>query len=247
MSYQIVQDDLHIHGGVVEQVVCNGDVVMHGGAVNTMTVQGDCIQHGGIINRQVQQKEPRVVYRDRVVYKDKIIYVDGSDVRALKRDNARLRKELDEKGLSDDVLVMRIESLESQLKREREAHRNEVEELKWRLDAITDIAIGRNKRIYDDETNGHYIGVTDDSLDVLFTLINCYAISNNGDLSEEFGITKDNLKYIAKVLRLAKSQEERREARERLKRHGMDLIERRGGDHTNGKKKTKRKTDGHKK
>ena len=27
MNCQIVQDDLHIHGGVVEQVVCQGDVI----------------------------------------------------------------------------------------------------------------------------------------------------------------------------------------------------------------------------
>ena len=87
MNYQIVHEDLHIHGGVVEQVVCQGDVIMHGGCVNTMTVQGDCIQHGGIINRRVQQSgsnatyqqtEPkvRVIYKDRVEYRDRGVYRD---------------------------------------------------------------------------------------------------------------------------------------------------------------------------
>ena len=132
-----------------------------------------------------------------------------------------------------DQLTRDVDRLERQIAREREAHRKEVEELTWRLDAITDIANGRNRKLYEDETNGHYIGVTDDSLDVLFSLINENPIANDADLVEEYSIPMNTLKYIAKVLRLAKSTEQRREARERLKRHGMDLIERRGGDQGN--------------
>lgn len=256
MNCQIVQDDLHIHGGVVEQVVCQGDVIMHGGCVNTMTVQGDCIQHGGIINRRVQQTgsnatyqqtESKVVYKDRVIYKDRVVYRDrptSNDTGTAARNEkdvetiARLRSWV-------ESLERDVDRLKGELDNERESHRQEVDELKWRLDAVTEIANGRNERLYEDETKGHYIGVTDESLDVLFSLINDYPISYDCDLSEEYGISVQTLKYIAKVLRLAKSPEERREARERLKRHGMDLIERRGGDQTKGKKKkTRRKTDG---
>jgi hypothetical protein len=132
-----------------------------------------------------------------------------------------------------DLLNRDVDRLERQLAQEREAHSKDVDELTWRLDAVSEIANGRNRKLYEDETNGHYIGVTDDSLDVFFTLINEYPIANDNDIVEEYGISMNTLKYIAKVLRLSKSSEKRREARDRLKRHGMDLIERRGGDQGN--------------
>lgn len=254
-------DDLHIHGGVVQQVTCMGDVYMHGGVVNTMEVQGDCKQTGGVINRRIQQSvaqtiyhqpEPKVIYRDRVVYKDRVVYRNNTvyrdnpgqatEIFNLKRENEKLRqaiKERDEQQPSDDILISKICRLEGQLDKEREAHKKEIDELEWRLKAVTDIANGRNERLYEDETNGHYIGVTDDSLDVLFTLINEYPIGIDGDIAEDLGISPHMVKTIAKVLRLAKSPEARREAKERLKRHGIEMTERRGGDHGNQFKKSK--------
>lgn len=245
-------DDLHIHGGVVQQVTCLGDVYMHGGVVNTMEVQGDCKQSGGVINRRIQQSvaqtnyqqpEPKVVYRDRVVYNDRVEHKYGkiffnspnlyTENASLKRENEKLRKALkerDEQQPSDDILISKIRRLKDQLDKEREAHKKEIEELEWRLKAVTDIANGRNERLYEDETNGHYIGVTDNSIDVLFTLINEYPIHNDVDTAEELGMSVSTVRYIAKALRLAKSPEARREAKERLKRHGIEMIERRGGD-----------------
>lgn len=252
-------DDLHIHGGVVQQVTCLGDVYMHGGVVNTMEVQGDCKQTGGVINRRIQQSvaqatyqqpEPKVVYRDRVVYKDRVvhkkIFYNNPSLSAendnLKRENEKLRqalKERDEQQPSDDILISKISRLKDQLDKEREAHKKEIEELEWRLKAVTDIANGRNERLYEDESQRRPIAVTDDSLDVLFTLINEYPIANDRDMTEEMGISITTLRYIAKVLRLVKSPEARREAKERLKRHGIDMIERRGGDQTKDKRQKK--------
>lgn len=252
-------DDLHIHGGVVQQVTCLGDVYMHSGVVNTMEVQGDCKQTGGVINRRnqqstaqtiYQQPEPKVVYRDRVVYKDRVvhkkIFYNSPSLTAendnLKRENEKLRqalKERDEQQPSDDILISKIRQLKDQLDKEREAHKKEIDELEWRLKAVTDIANGRNERLYEDETQRRPIAVTDDSLDVLFTLINEYPIANDRDMTEEMGISITTLRYIAKVLRLVKSPEARREAKERLKRHGIDMIERRGGDQTKDKRQKK--------
>ena len=243
-------DDLHIHGGVVQHVTCLGDVYMHGGVVNTMEVQGDCKQSGGVINRRNQHSEPRVVYRDRVVYKDRVVhkkvFYNSPSLTAendnLKRENEKLRqalKERDEQQPSDDILISKISRLKDQLDKEREAHKKEIDELEWRLKAVTDIANGRNERLYTDETQRRPIAVTDDSLDVLFTLINEYPIANDRDMTEEMGISITTLRYIAKVLRLVKSPEARREAKERLKRHGIEMIERRGGDQTKDKRQKK--------
>ena len=259
MANQVSMDDLHIHGGVVQQVTCMGDVYMHGGVVETMSVQGDCKQSGGVINRRIQQRvaqtvyheqEPKVVYRDRVVYKDRKVFYNNQGLSSenanLKRENEKLRqalKERDEQQPSDDILISKICRLKDQLDKEREAYKQQIEELEWRLKAVTDIANGRNERLYEDETNGHYIGVTDDSLDVLFTLINEYPIGIDGDIAEDLGISPHLVKTIAKALRLAKSPEARREAKERLKRHGIEMIERRGGDQTKYKREKQKKTN----
>lgn len=254
-----VNGDLHMHGGVIERLVVKGDSQQFGGIVEQRI-----IQRIGV----AETEQPKVIYRDRVVYRDKIVYRDrpaDPKISSLQAYNsqlsAKLRRANDEianlnlelakiraakqepaEHSEDDVLIARIEHLQSQLAKEREEWKRKVDELEWRLKAVTDIANGRNERIYEDETKGHYIGVSDDSLDVLFTLINEYPINCDKDLAEEYGISMSTLKYIAKVLRLAKSPEQRREARERLQRHGSDLIERRGGDQSKNKKsKTKRK------
>lgn len=274
--------DLHINGGVVGVVNCQGDVHLHGGVVENMTVHHDCYQYGGIIERRV-----RMVNVDDQNTRDAINEAARRQVKPLtdeinrlrrenaelKRENTELKRKSSDKGTiesvraynarlshennylnsklqelrielekrkakpeetpPDDVLVMRINDLRLQLETERETHRKEVDELKWRIDSLLDEVNCRHRLIYEDETEGHYIGVTDDTLDVLFTLINEYPIATDNDLTEEYGISMASLKYIVKTLHLAKNTEQRREARERLKRHNIDLIERRGGDHGN--------------
>lgn len=225
--------DNRIYSGVVDTIDTHGgDAYIYGGKVEHLNTQGgDVKQFGGTI---IEYRD-RVIYKDRVVYKDKVKYIDNprqqSVIDGLKEEIERLKAKLYEP--DDDILVRRIESLKAQLVQERKAHEQEVDELKWRLDAITDIANGRNRKLYEDETDGHYIGVTDDSLDVLFTLINDYSISNDTDIAEEYGIPLNFIKNLAKMLKLAKSPDERRDARERLKRHNIEIVERRGGNHGN--------------
>ena len=244
--------DYQVHGGVN---TFNGDIeslVAHGGVFYIYGNVGSMVQYGGVTY------DHRLVKADRVqIVTDKMSEKERERLQKrilrlqdlLDRSNSDceyLRKKLNETGSdepSDNVLVQRIDLLRSQLDKEREAHRKKVEELEWRLKAVTDIANGRNERLYEDETNGHYIGVTDDSLDVLFTLINEYTIGIDSDIAEEMGISITTLRYIAKVLRLAKSPEARREAKERMKRHGIEMIERRGGDQTKDKREKQKKTN----
>ena len=241
-----------------------GNVYMHGGVVNTMEVQGDCKQRGGIIRRiqqsgeqsTYQQPEPKVIYRDRVVFKDRVVYKDRKifcdnpslsvEIDNLKRENEKLRqalKERDEQQPSDDILISKIRRLENQLAKECEEYKKKIDELEWRLESVTDIANGHNEHFYEYNTNANSVEVSDVSFDVLFTLINEYPISHDADMAEELGISVSTLRYIAKVLRLSKSPEARREARERLKRHGIEMIERRGGDQTKDKREKQKKTN----
>ena len=206
------------------------------------------VQHGGVTydHRPVKADRIQIVIdkmsdEERERLNDQICRLQDQ----LNRRNCDceyLRKKLNESGSdepSDNVLVQRIGLLRSQLAKEREAHKRQIEELEWRLEAVTDIANGRNELLYEDETNANSVEVSDASFDVLFTLINEYPISNDVDMAEELGMSVSTVRYIAKVLRLAKSPEARREAKERLKRHGIEMIERRGGDQTKDKRQKK--------
>jgi hypothetical protein len=240
--------DYQVHGGVN---TFNGDIESleaHGGVFYIYGNVGSMFQRGGVVYDHRPVKADRIqIVTDRVSDKEREL-LNGKIRRLqdlLDRSNCDceyLRKKLNESGSDeprDNVLLRRIDHLRSQLAKEREAHKKEIEELEWRLKAVTDIANGRNERLYEDETNGHYIGVTDNSLDVLFTLINEYPIGIDGDIAEDLGISNHMVKTIAKALRLAKSPEARREAKERLKRHGIEMIERRGGDQTKDKRQKK--------
>ena len=240
--------DYQVHGGVN---TFKGDIeslMAHGGVFYIYGNVGSMVQSGGVIYDHRPIKADRIhIVTDKVSDKERERL--NSTIRRLQdlldKSNSEceyLRKKLKESGSdepSDNVLVQRIDQLRSQLAKEREEHLKKVEELEWRLKAVTDIANGRNERLYEDETNGHYIGVTDKSLDVLFTLINEYPIGIGVDIAEDLGISPHMVKTIAKALRLAKSPEARREAKERLKRHGIDMIERRGGDQTKDKRQKK--------
>lgn len=240
--------DYQVHGGVNTFTGDIDSLVAHGGVFYIYGNVGSMVQHGGVTY------DRRPVNADRIqIVTDKISEQErerlNDQIRRLQdklnrsnRECEYLRKKLNGSGSdepSDNVLVQRIDHLRSQLAKEREAHKKEIDELEWRLKTVTDIANGRNERLYEDETQRRPIAVTDDSLDVLFTLINEYPISNDVDMAEELGLSFTTVRYIAKALRLVKSPEARREAKERLKRHGIEMIERRGGDQTKDKRQKK--------
>lgn len=245
MDYKVEGGVNPFHGDIATLEACGGVFYIYGDV-------GTIVQHGGVIydRRPVNADRIQIVTdkmseKERERLNDQICRLQDQLNRS-NRECEHLRKKLNGSGSdepsekpSDNVLVQRIDLLRSQLAKEREAHHKKINELEWRLNAVIDIANGRNERIYEDETNGHHVAVTDDSFDIFFTLINEYPIRNDIDMADELGISVSTLRYIAKVLRLTKSPEARREARERLKRHGIEMIERRGGDQTKDKRQKK--------
>jgi len=240
--------DYQIHGGANTFTGDIDSLVAHGGVFYIYGNVGSMVQHGGItydrrpVNAdRIQIVTDKISEQERERLNDQIRRLQNQLNRS-NRECEYLRKKLNDSGNdepSDNVLVQRIDLLRSQLAKEREAHKKKIDELEWRLNAVTDIANGRNERIYEDETKIHHVTVPDDSFDVLFTLINEYPIRNDVDMSEELGVSISTLRYIAKVLRLAKSPEARRKAKERLRRHGIEMIERRGGDKYKDKRQKK--------
>ena len=149
------------------------------------------------------------------------------------RPTSRVEFRTDETAARECVkLKKEVNRLMQQLTDESAAHRRDVDELKWRLEAVTDIANERCRCM--DETKVRKIAVTDDLFDVLFTFINLYPYTTDIVLHEEFGISDNKIKALANALRLCKSKEARQAAREYLQRQGLDLVERRGGSTLRG-------------
>lgn len=149
-----MKEDVHIHGGVVETVNCQGDVIMHGGIVQRMTVEGDCNQYGGIIQQRIaidgeaavaqqhtQQPKTRVIYKDRVVYKDRIIYRDREKIVYRDKPSKEYEKEMNELRSIAKQLQLKCDFLEAENKgltqvvedTERQKLLREIEDLKEKL------------------------------------------------------------------------------------------------------------------
>ena len=227
--------EYNIHGGV-NTVTGNVDwMEVHGGVVRLKGNVGTVVHTGGVIYDQ------RVEYKDRMSAKERDGYKRQID--ELKR---RLSKSEDEclilreklgkeeaKIPSDDVLVARIESLQDELAKERAERKQEADYLKERLDvALTEL--NDYHRDYNDAIMYEAgVSVDDEMFDTLYTLINLYPFTTDGDLSFEFGITREQVKTIARILKLTKTKEARQEAADYLRRQHIELIQRRGGDQGN--------------
>jgi hypothetical protein len=142
-------------------------------------------------------------------------------------------KETDPESEPDDVLVQRICTLRSELAKEKESHKKDVDDMNYRIDTILDELNGYRQDYYDANRYAQDLAINDEMFDVLFTFINLYPFTSDRDLAFEFGITKAQVKTIANILKMAKSSEARREAADYLQRQHRELIQRRGGNQGN--------------
>ena len=143
-----MKEDIHIHGGVVGNIHCEGDVHMHGGIVQRMAVKGDFKHYGGIVHRKIvidgeaavaqkhiQQPKPKVVFKDRIVYRDreKIVYRD--------KPQKEYEKELNQLRSTAKQLQLKCDALEAENREltqiieetERQKLLREIEDLKEKL------------------------------------------------------------------------------------------------------------------
>lgn len=234
MEYEI-NGGINTITGDVERLEAHGGVLYVKGEVGTL------VHHGGVMydqrpSNRVEYRTDKMSDEERWRYKQRISELERKlnlSVCECMKLRDKLAKEVVEQP-DDDVLIQRINLLQSKLRQEKEEgekQRKEVEELKWRLDAVTEIANSRSCDNCATKRNEQY--VNDEMFDVLFTFINLFPFTTDSDLSFEFGINQGQVRYIANILRLAKSPEARREAVEYLKRQHSEMIERRGGDQGN--------------
>lgn len=236
--------EYEVNGGVN---TITGDVEWleaHGGVLYVKGKVGTLVHHGGVLydqrsSNRVEYRTDRMSEEERQRFRQRIAELE----RRLNRSESeclKLREKIGKEEAEtppDDVLVMRIESLEAQLERERKAHRIEVEELKERIDVALEInAKLRNRPAID---NGPSQEIADKHIDILATLMCLYPFTTDKDLEFEFGIPIPRIRDTARVLGQIKSPEARAEAREYLHKQHRELIQRRGGDQGNHKPKTR--------
>ena len=237
----MADQELHLHGGVhtinedVETLHAHGGVFYVRGKVNNL------IHHGGIIYDQ--RRSNRIEYvADKITDDERRQYqqlISNLKERLRRSENEVLelrRKDRQEESEipSDDVLVQRIILLRHDLERERQAHAQDVKELKERLD--TALEINAKLRRHNEERDKISQHIADYHVDILATLMALYPFTPDKDLEYEFGIPANRIRDTAKVLGQIKSPEARREAVDYLKRQHIEMIQRRGGDrgnHTN--------------
>ena len=134
----------------------------------------------------------------------------------------------------DDELVRRICTLRNELEKEREAHKKDVDDLNYRLDVAMEVNADLRYRIDNNEDQDKKSQeIADRHVDILATLMALYPFTPTEDLSFEFGLPPHRISAVAQALNVIKSKEERDAAREYLRKQGLQLVERRGGDQGN--------------
>ena len=244
--------EYEINGGVN---TITGDVEWleaHGGVLYVKGKVGTLVHHGGVMydqrpSNRVEYRTDKMSDEERQKYRQKIAELDRKLNQSV-CECLKLREKLGKQETEtppDDVLVMRIESLEAQIERERKEHRRKVEELQDRIDVALEVNAKLRRRTAPEISHRLSQVIADEHIDILASLMSLDPFTPDRDLVYEFGIPVDRIRETARVLGVIKSTEARREAVEYLRKQHIEFIQRRGGDQTKGKKKkTRRKTDG---
>ena len=234
--------EYEINGGVN---TITGDVEWleaHGGVLYVKGKVGTLVHHGGVMYDQrpssrVEYRTDKMSEEERCKYRQRIAELE----RRLSRSESeclKLREKIGKQETEtppDDVLVMRIESLEAQLQREREDRKREVNDLKERIDVALEINAKLRKKTAPEI--GHSQEIADKHVDILASLMALYPFTPDKDLVLEFNIPVDRIRDLARILGVVKSTEARREAVEYLLKQHIEFIQRRGGNQTKGNKK----------
>ena len=225
--------EYNINGGV-NSVTGNVDwLEVHGGVVRLKGNVGTVVHTGGVIyDQRVEYKSNRMSMKERDGYRRQIDELKNrlsrSEAECLKL-REKLGKQVAETP-TDDVLVAKIEHLQIELDNERKGRKQEVEDLKERIDVALEI----NAKLRHD-TDREIISqeIADRHVDILASLMALYPFTPDKDLVLEFNIPAERIREIARVLGAIKSTEARREAKEYLRVQHIELIERRGGNQGN--------------
>lgn len=239
-----INGGIHTIEGDVEHLDAHGGVYYLKGKVGTF------IQHGGILYDQrpanrVEIRESEMSKEAKRYYQKKI-----NDLEAKLKRNVdevlKLRKQLADKENNEEpadcILIDKIHHLERELEKEKAARQQEVDELNERIDVAMEINAKLRRRKYKINNREVSEQIAENHIDILATLLSLFPYTPTGDLVLEFGLPREKINYVASTLGQIKSKEARKDAVEYLRKQGIELVERRGGDQSKlKKKKTKNK------
>ena len=250
-------DNYELHGGVHIIKGNVGNLNAHGGVYYLYGTVMHMVRHGGVVydhrivsGNRIEYRTDKITDQERCHYNERISQLEQklafSQRECILLQN-KLNKIVEQKGEvtipSDDVLIQRIEHLQSELSKERAERKRDVSELKERLDVALEIN-AKLRRATDREIISE--NIADKHVDILASLMALYPFTPDKDLVLEFNIPADRIREVARVLNVIKSPDARREAVEYLRKQHIEFIQRRGGDRSKsnkkaGKNKTKKK------
>ena len=236
MNNYIINGGSHSIPHDVENLIAHGGVYYIRGNIGNLTMHGGIIYDQRPSNRVEYCKDKmsddeRRRYNQSIDTLERKLSSSHHEVMMLRAKLRDLQNQEDKRPSSDDVLIQKIRHLESELEKEKAAHTKEVEELKANIDGILEV----NNNLRDDinDRDKRSQDIADRHIDILATCLALYPFTPDKDLEFEFGIPRDKISMVARILGVAKSPEERKKAVEYLAKQNRELIQRRGGAQVN--------------
>jgi len=222
-------DTLDAHGGVYYLYGKVGNFVQHGGLVY------DCRPANRIEYRtDKMSEEERCRFRKHISNLERKIKKQEQEINEL--------KEKTDKRETDEYLQREIYTINQKLKSQKAESEKQIDLLQERLDGALEVNAKLRRKLEEKKKDEKEKGqeIADNHIDILATVLCLYPYTADDDIVLEFGIPKDKVRFIARTFGYLKSSEARQEAREYLRKQGIELIERRGGDQRKSLAKTKK-------
>lgn len=234
-----------IHGGMNR---FDGDIDTldaHGGVYYLYGKVGNFVQHGGLVYdcrpaNRIEYRTDKMSEEERCRFRKHISNLE----RKIKKQEQEINelKEKTDKRETDEYLQREIYTINQKLKSQKAESEKQIDLLQERLDGALEVNAKLRRKLEEKKKDEKEKGqeIADNHIDILATVLCLYPYTADDDIVLEFGIPKDKVRFIARTFGYLKSSEARQEAREYLRKQGIELIERRGGDQRKSLAKTKK-------
>ena len=236
MNNYIINGGSHSITERVETLIAHGGVYYIRGNIGSLTLHGGVVYDQRPSNR-VEYRTDKITEEERRKYENKIYNLEvklsnaNHEVLMLREKLRESQANEDDRTQSDDVLIRKIYHLESELAKEQAAHKDDVRVYQERIDAV--LEVNETLRHGIEDRDKHSREIADRHIDILATCLSLYPFTPDKDLEFEFGIPRDKISMVARILGVAKSKEARQKAVEYLAKQDRELIQRRGGAQPN--------------
>jgi hypothetical protein len=217
----------------------------HGGVYYLYGKVGNFVQHGGLVYdcrpaNRIEYRTDRMSDEERWRFRKHISSLERK-IKKQEQEIIELKVKTDNQK-TDEYLQREIYTFKEKLKSQKAESEKQIDLLQERLDGALEVNAKLRKELEKKNKEGKERGqeIADNHIDILATVLCLYPYTADDDIVLEFGLPKEKVRFIARTLGVLKSSEARQEAREYLRKQGIELIERRGGDQRKSSAKTKK-------